>query len=75
MPTATADLQSIAVRVRMRRAELGLRQRQLAEAADVSHRTVQVIESGEYRAHASTYGRIAGALELSLDQLLHGKED
>lgn len=69
MPTATADLIKIAGKVRVRRAELGWSQQELANKADVARRTVTAIEQGEYRAHYPTYGKIATALGLSLTDI------
>lgn len=67
------DLKAIGSAVRMRRAELGLRQIELSERANVSERTVQIIEAGGYRARLSTYGRLAIALEVPLADLLESK--
>lgn len=73
--TAINDLPGIAARVRKLRTERGWRQHQLADAAGagVSVRTIQVIESGAYRARDSTYGRIAQAFGVTLDHLLAGE--
>lgn len=70
MPTATDDLNRIASVIRLKRAERGWRQRELAASADVALRTIQNIESGTRSAEDSTYGRIARALDIPLTQLL-----
>jgi transcriptional regulator with XRE-family HTH domain len=71
--TTAIDLPGIAATVKARRAANGLRQHQLAAAAAVSLRTIQGIEAGDRAAHESTYGRIAQALDLTLEQLLGGE--
>jgi transcriptional regulator with XRE-family HTH domain len=73
MPTATADPNEVAVRVRRLRAERGWRQHELAAKANIANRTIQKIEAGG-RAHDSTYGRVAAALGIPLAQLL-GEEE
>jgi transcriptional regulator with XRE-family HTH domain len=73
MPTATADPERIAARVRRLRAERGWRQHELAAKANIASRTIQKIEAGR-RAHDSTYGRVAAALGVPLAELL-GEEE
>lgn len=70
MPSATVDLDAVATTVRRLRAEKGWRQQQLAEKADLTDRTVRIVELGERRAHDSTYGRLAKALGVPLSELL-----
>lgn len=70
MPTATTDLHRIANLIRMRRAERGWTKRQLAEVAELSERTIQIVEGGERRVYDSTYGRLARALDIPLTDLI-----
>lgn len=74
MPSATVDLDAVAATVYRLRVEKGWRQQQLAKSAGISDRTVRIVELGERRAHDSTYGRLAKALDVSLAELL-GEEN
>lgn len=66
--TDTPDAQRIAVTVRRLRAERGWTQRQLADRAELHVRTVQYVEAGK-TAYGWTYGRIAQALGVPLDDI------
>jgi transcriptional regulator with XRE-family HTH domain len=70
MPSATVDLEAVAATVYRLRVEKGLRQQELATLADVSDRTIRIIELGERRAHDSTYGKLALALEVPVSELM-----
>lgn len=70
MAQAVTDLAQVATTVRRLRAERGLRQYQLAEAADVGVRTLATVELGEALVSETTYGRIANALGVPLAELL-----
>jgi transcriptional regulator with XRE-family HTH domain len=48
----------------MRRAELGLTQKQLAERMGTSHSAISRVESGQHRASVATLERLAQALEV-----------
>ena len=70
MQIVTREPRSIAATVRRLRAEREWNQRQLAEAAGLSKRTVEWIEGGKRGAQMSTYGRIARALGVPITELL-----
>ena len=70
MAQATTDLEKVATTVRRLRAERGLRQKELAEVADIGVRTLATVELGESLASDATYGRIANALGVPLAELL-----
>ena len=61
-----APFEEIARIVLMRRAELGLSQRELAERMKTSHSAISRIESGQHRTSVDTLRRLADALELRL---------
>lgn len=71
MPTAThsPEAGAIAGRVRHLRATQGWTQRQLSEKSNVSLRTVEMVESGRHLATDVTYGRLALALGVALDDV------
>lgn len=56
--------------VTSQREALGLTQAQLAELCDMSERGYQKVEYGEVIPNLETAGRIANALEISLDALM-----
>ena len=58
--------EEIARVVIMRRAELGLSQRQLAERMRTSHSAISRIESGQHQTSVKTLERLADALEARL---------
>lgn len=74
MPTPTANAEEVAATIRAERVERGWTQRQLAEKAGVSLRTITAAEGSEYGINDYTYGRIAKGLGVSLAWLL-GRED
>jgi len=55
--------------VRSLREQKGMSQRQLAEASDVSKKTVTNVEAGKVHPLPSTARKIAGALEVDLRSL------
>lgn len=59
-------LEAIARVVIMRRGELGLSQRDLAERMGTSHSAISRIESGQHQTSVETLKRLATALELRL---------
>jgi transcriptional regulator with XRE-family HTH domain len=61
-----APYEAIARFVILRRAELGLTQKQLAERMATSHSAISRIESGQHRASVATLERLAEALEARL---------
>ena len=58
--------EAIARVVIMRRGELGLSQRELAERMGTSHSAISRIESGQHQTSVGTLKRLATALELRL---------
>ncbi|WP_418666584.1 helix-turn-helix domain-containing protein [Allofournierella sp.] len=56
--------------VTSQREALGLTQAQLAEMCEMSERGYQKVEYGEVIPNLETVGRIANALEISLDALM-----
>ena len=58
--------EAIARVVIMRRSELGLSQRELAERMGTSHSAISRIESGQHQTSVETLKRLAEALELRL---------
>lgn len=70
MPTRTRDPQQVAATIRRLRGERGWRQRDLAEAAGLSIRTIETLEARGHRGRIVTYGRIATALGVTLAELL-----
>jgi transcriptional regulator with XRE-family HTH domain len=59
-----APYEGIARFVIMRRAELGLKQEQLAERMGTSHSAISRVESGQHRTSVATLERLAQALEV-----------
>ena len=51
----------------------GLTQRQLGELADVAHTTVQQLESLKRGAYPQTMQKLATALGIAPEELLHGE--
>jgi transcriptional regulator with XRE-family HTH domain len=70
MPTTTRDPKQVAATIRRLRGERGWRQRDLAEAAGLSIRTIEALEALGHRARIVTYGRIAQAFDVPLAELL-----
>jgi ribosome-binding protein aMBF1 (putative translation factor) len=64
--TRIEPFEAIARVVIMRRGELGLSQRELAERMGTSHSAISRIESGQHQTSVETLKRIAEALELRL---------
>ena len=69
---STGSSQSIGMRVKQRRLDLGLSQRELAKLAGTTAAAVSHIERGQRRPSAELLGRLAGALECSTDELVSG---
>jgi transcriptional regulator with XRE-family HTH domain len=69
-PDVERQLRSIAANVRRRRAELGLTQEQLGEAAGISYRYMQDIERGRKNITVETLVRMARALNARPFQLM-----
>jgi transcriptional regulator with XRE-family HTH domain len=69
-PDVERQLRSIAANVRRRRAELGLTQEQLGEAAGISYRYLQDIERGRKNITVETLVRLARALRARSIQLM-----
>jgi len=68
------NLGPIGRRVAGRRVELGWTQTQLAEVAELSQRTIAVVESGRHpRLTLATIVAIAEALKVSLPELVYGR--
>lgn len=59
-----APYEGIARFVIMRRAQLGLTQKQLAERMGTSHSAISRIESGQHRSSVATLERLAQAVEV-----------
>lgn len=69
------DIKAIGKRARERRNELGLTQKEVAEAAGVTREFITAFEAG-YRLPATlTLTAIAEELSISLDKLVLGHED
>jgi len=64
--------QHVGERIRLRRAELGLTQEQLAEALDVSYQQIQKYETGANRISASRIFEMARRLDVDLDYFFEG---
>jgi transcriptional regulator with XRE-family HTH domain len=71
-PEVERQLRSIAANVRRRRAELGLTQEQLGEAAGISYRYLQEVEQGRKNVTVETLVRLARALRVRPSLLLKG---
>ena len=56
------------------RRRLGLTQRQLGELAGVAHTTVQKLETLQRGAYPKTLRKLATALGVSPEELLHGEK-
>lgn len=68
------DYYEIGSRIRERRHEAGLSQAELAELADVSPQYISLVENGRKQISLTVLVHIAGALSVSMDQLLFGLE-
>jgi XRE family aerobic/anaerobic benzoate catabolism transcriptional regulator len=64
-------LEDIGNRVRARRVELGLTQRELADAASLSVRFLAQLEKGEGNISLARFAELAGALRVELAELLN----
>jgi transcriptional regulator with XRE-family HTH domain len=64
--------QHVGERIRLRRAELGLTQEQLAEALEVSYQQIQKYETGANRISASRIFQMARRLDVDLDYFFEG---
>ncbi|MGH6898888.1 MAG: helix-turn-helix domain-containing protein [Geminicoccaceae bacterium] len=64
--------QHVGERIRLRRAELGLTQEQLAEALDVSYQQIQKYETGANRISASRIFQMARRLDVDLGYFFEG---
>jgi transcriptional regulator with XRE-family HTH domain len=64
--------QHVGERIRLRRAELGLTQEQLAEALDVSYQQIQKYETGANRISASRIFEMARRLVVELTYIFDG---
>lgn len=64
--------QHVGERIRLRRAELGLTQEQLAEALDVSYQQIQKYETGANRISASRIFEMARRLDVDLGYFFEG---
>lgn len=69
---STGSTQPIGLRVKQRRSDLGLSQRELAKLAGTTAAAVSHIERSQRRPSADLLGRLAGALECSTDELMPG---
>ncbi len=69
-PAESALLRSLGARVRQRRTRCGLTRRALAQQSQVSARYLAQLESGEGNASLLVLQRIAGALAMSLAELV-----
>ena len=69
-PDVERQLRSIAANVRRRRAELGLTQEQLGEAAGISYRYLQDVERGRKNITVDILVRLARALRSRPFQLM-----
>ena len=67
----STPLPGLAVQRRRR----GLTQRQLGELASVAHTTVQQLESLRRGAYPQTMQKLATALEVAPEELLHSESD
>lgn len=66
--------QEIGARIKRARELAGLRQEDLADIINVSNRTVQNLEAGDVKPYVHL-GRIADALNVTQEWLLHGDPD
>jgi transcriptional regulator with XRE-family HTH domain len=64
--------QHVGERIRLRRAELGLTQEQLAEALEVSYQQIQKYETGANRISASRIFQMARRLDVDLHYFFEG---
>jgi transcriptional regulator with XRE-family HTH domain len=64
--------QHVGERIRLRRAELGLTQEQLAEALEVSYQQIQKYETGANRISASRIFQMARRLDVELGYFFEG---
>jgi ribosome-binding protein aMBF1 (putative translation factor) len=64
--TRLAPFETVAQQVIMRRGELGLTQKELANKVGTSHSAISRLEGGQHRASIDTLQRVGGALGLRL---------
>jgi transcriptional regulator with XRE-family HTH domain len=65
----------IALKLRLLREERGLTQKEAAQLADVGHRTLIRLESGEREPHLPTVTKIAGAYGVTFEELVEQEEE
>lgn len=73
-PVDPQDLRRVGSAIRTFRAAKGWTQQQLADFAGVSLRTITNLEVGARAAHGLTYGAVARALRVDIEDLI-GSED
>lgn len=69
------DVKAVGRRVRAVRLERGLTSERLAEAADTSSQFLSKIEKGEQQMTIGKFAKLAGALGVSADYLLFGRDE
>jgi transcriptional regulator with XRE-family HTH domain len=69
-PQTAAWLKAVGRRIRAKRIEVGLTQECLAELADITPRTLQKLEAGEFATLISTLKRVRAGLGCRYDDLL-----
>lgn len=67
-----SELSALAEKIRELRQNRGMSQQNLAAAADVAVNTVWAAENGRFRPRARTLRRLAEALGIPFEELLHG---
>ena len=65
----------IALKLRVLREERGLTQKEAAQLADVGHRTLIRLESGEREPHLPTVTKIAWAYGVPFEELVEQEEE
>ena len=66
---------AIAMKLRVLREERGLTQKEAAQLADVGHRTLIRLESGEREPHLPTVTKIAVAYGVTFEELVEQEEE
>jgi len=69
---ATGDCKALGKRIRALRGAKGWTQQLLADHAELPRESISAIENGRFDPTFSTLTRIAAALGLKLDEMLHG---
>ena len=67
-------MNQIGIRARQRRQELGITQRELAEAVGVTKNFITIFEAGYKNPSVYTLNQIASELGVTLDYLVNGNE-